>query len=62
MAIGFTQRNVATSFEFAEKLVRAKDAQELAALHADYVKSQIAALTEQAKELSKQATKLAGRH
>jgi phasin len=62
MAIGFTQRNVASSFEFAEKLVRAKDAQELAALHAEYVKSQIATLTEQAKELGKQATKLAGQH
>ena len=62
MAIGFTQRNVATSFEFAERLVRAKDAQELAALHADYVKSQIATLTDQAKELSKQAAKLAGQH
>jgi len=62
MAIGFTQRNVASSFDFAEKLVRAKDAQELAALHAEYVKSQIAALTEQAKELSKQAAKLAGQH
>ena len=60
MAIGFTQRNVASSFEFAEKLVRAKDAQELAALHSEYVKSQIAALTDQAKELSKQATKLVG--
>ena len=62
MAIGFTQRNVATSFEFAEKLVRAKDAQELTALHADYVKSQITALTDQAKELSKQAAKLASQH
>jgi phasin len=62
MAIGFTQRNVASSFEFAEKLVRAKDAQELTALHTDYVKSQIAALTDQAKELSKQAAKLAGQH
>jgi len=60
MAIGFTQRNVASSFEFAEKLVRAKDAQELTALHTDYVKSQIAALSDQAKELSKQAAKLAG--
>jgi phasin len=60
MAIGFTQRNVASSFEFAEKLVRAKDAQELAALHTDYVKSQIAALTEQAKELSKKAAKMGG--
>ena len=40
--------------------MRAKDAQELMALHTDYVKSQIAALTDQAKELSKQAAKLAG--
>ena len=61
-AIDFTKRNIASSFEFAEKLVRAKDVQELTALHTDYVKSQIAALTEQAKELSKQAAKLAGRH
>jgi phasin len=62
MAIGFTQRNVTSSFEFAEKLVRAKDAQELTALHTDFVKSQIASLTDQAKELSKQAAKLAGQH
>jgi phasin len=62
MAIGFTRRNIASSFEFAEKLVKAKDSQELAALHADYVKSQIAALTDQAKELSKQATKVTGQH
>jgi hypothetical protein len=32
------------------------------ALHADYVKSQIAALTEQAKELSKQTANLSGQH
>ncbi len=62
MAIEFTQRNVASSFDFAEKLVRAKDAQELTALHSEYVKSQIAALTEQAKELSKQAAKMTGQH
>jgi len=62
MAVDFTKRNIASSFEFAEKLVRAKDAQELAALHTDYVKTQIAALTEQAKELSKQAAKLTGTH
>jgi phasin len=62
MAIGFSKRNIDTSFEFAEKLVHAKDPQELTALHSDYVKTQIAALTEQAKELSKQAAKLAGQH
>jgi phasin len=60
LAIGFTKRNIDTSFEFAEKLVRAKDSQELTTLHSDYVKTQIAALTDQAKELSKHATKLAG--
>jgi hypothetical protein len=32
----------------------------LTTLHAEYVKSQIATLTDQAKELSKQAAKLAG--
>jgi phasin len=60
MAIDFTKRNIASSFEFAEKLMHAKDAQELAALHAEYVKSQLAALSDQAKELSKQAAKLTG--
>ena len=43
-AVNFTKRNIDTSFDFAENLVRAKDAQELMALHTDYVQSQIAAL------------------
>ena len=60
IAMRFTERNIASSFEFAQRLVRAKDAQEVTALHAEYVKSQIAALTDQAKELSKQAAKMAG--
>ena len=57
LAVNFTKLNINTSFDFAENLVRAKDAQELMALHTDYVH---AALTDQAKELSKQAAKLAG--
>jgi phasin family protein len=61
LAVNFTKRNIDTSFDFAENLVRAKDAQELMALHTDYVQSQIAALTDQAKELSKQAAKQSGR-
>ena len=60
MAVDFTKRNIASSFEFAERLVRARDAEELVALHTEYVKGQIAALTEQAKELSRQAAKMAG--
>ncbi len=60
MAVSFTQRNIASSFEYAQKLVRAKDPSELMALHAEYVKSQIATLTEQAKALNQQAAKLTG--
>lgn len=62
LALGFTQRNITSSFDFAERLVHAKDPQELTALHSEYVKNQIAALTEQAKELSRQMTKMAGQH
>jgi hypothetical protein len=39
--------------------VRAKDVQELMSLHTDYVKSQIAALTDQAKDIE-QAGRQAG--
>ena len=60
LAVRFAERNVASSFEFAQQLVRAKDSQEVMALHADYVKRQIAALSEQAKELTKEAAKVAG--
>ncbi len=57
LAMKFAERNVAASFEFAQKLLHAKDAQEVTALQAEYLKSQLATLTEQAKELSQQATK-----
>ncbi|MBI4367561.1 MAG: phasin family protein [Deltaproteobacteria bacterium] len=60
LAMSFAEVNIASSFEFAQRLLRAKDPREVAALHAEYVKSQIAVLTEQAKELSKQAAKMAG--
>lgn len=60
MAARFTERNIAASFEFAQKLVQARDSGEVMALHADYAKGQIAALTDQAKELNKQAAKFAG--
>jgi hypothetical protein len=58
LAMRYTERNIASSFEFAQKLMRAKDAAEVAALHSDYVGSQMAVLTEQAQELSRQASKL----
>jgi phasin len=60
LAMRLAERNIAASFEFAERLIRAKDVQEAMELHADYVKRQIASFSEQAKELSKEAAKLAG--
>jgi phasin len=54
-AIAYTERNMTASFDFAQKLLRAKDAEELMRLHADYVKAQVQMLTEQARELGQSA-------
>ena len=60
LAMGFAERNIAASFDLAQKLVHAKDAQEVLALHRDYVSGQMAALTEQAKALGQHAVKMTG--
>ncbi len=58
LAMRYAERNITSSFEFAQKLIHAKDPQDLTALHSEFVKNQIAALTEQAQEFSKTAGKL----
>jgi len=60
LAMRFAERNMASSFEYAQKLLHAKDVQEVTALHADFVTRQMATLSDQAKELSKRTAKLAG--
>ena len=60
LAIRFAERNITASFEFAQRLARAKDAQEIVNLHAEYASNQMAALGEQASELGRQAAKMAG--
>ena len=57
--MGFAEQNINNSFEFAQKLVRAKDIQEVMALQQDYLQSQMKALSEQAKDLGSHATKMA---
>ena len=59
--VGFSERNVAASFEFAQKLLQAKDGEELMRLHAEFVKAQIETLTEQAKDLTQHAAKAASK-
>jgi phasin len=54
--MGFAERNIANSFDFAQKLVRAKDIQEVMALQAEFMKAQTQAMAEQAKELGVTAT------
>jgi phasin len=60
LAMSFAERNVGSSFEFAQKLLRAKDGEEVLALHRDYVSGQMKTLSEQAKELGQKAVKLTG--
>ncbi|RDV04620.1 phasin family protein [Undibacter mobilis] len=58
LAMGFAERNLTASFDFAQRLLRAKDPKEVTELQIDYVKAQIAALSEQAKALSEHAGKM----
>ena len=59
MAVAFAERNVAASFDFAQKLVRAQDVEEIMRLQGDYVKSQMGALNDQAQELGQAASRAA---
>ena len=49
--LSYTERNVNAAFDLAQKLVKAKDPQEALALQSEYLKTQLAVLQEQAKEL-----------
>jgi phasin len=56
-AMAFAEQNVASSFELAQKLVRAKDVQEVMRLQSEFIRAQTEALSQQAKELGESATK-----
>ena len=53
----YAGKNLATTFEFAQRLTRAKDMQELVQIQTDFMQSQMKALSEQAKDLGETATK-----
>lgn len=57
-AIGFAEQNIASSFDFAQKLVRAKDVKEMLELQGSYVKAQMQVLAQQARELGEASTKV----
>jgi hypothetical protein len=54
----FAEQNIASSFEFAQQLVRAKDVQDVLKLQADFIKRQMQALaTRELGESTSQAAK-----
>jgi phasin len=59
--LDFSQRNIAASFEFAQRLLHARDGEEVVKLHAEFVKAQVEALTEQARELTAHAATAASK-
>jgi phasin len=60
LAMGYAERNIASSFDFARQLLQAREPKDVLALHQEYVNTQMAALTDQAKELTQRAARLAG--
>ena len=58
-AMGYAESNVANAFAFADRLVHAKDIQQVIALQTEFVQAQMKELAAQAKELSEAASKIA---
>jgi phasin len=58
-ALSYAERNVASAFAFADRIVHAKDAQEFIRLHTEFIQAQMKELAEQAKELGESAAKMA---
>jgi len=53
-ALGFAEENVAAAFAFAEKLVRARDPQEIMQLQSEFAKATMQKLGEQSKAMGEQ--------
>ena len=50
-AMSFAETNMKSAFDHAQKLVHAKDMQEVLQLQTEYLKSQMSSLQDQAKEM-----------
>ena len=57
-SMAYAEKNVAATFEFAQKLMRAKDAAELMALQSEYLSRQMQALSSQVQDLGQSAAKI----
>ena len=57
--MGFAEENINNSFAFAQRLVRAKDIQEVMALQQEFLKQQMQQMQTQAKDLGASAVQAA---
>jgi phasin len=58
-AMSYAEHNVAAAFDFAQKIVRANNVQDLVRLQTEFVQAQMQALNEQARDLGQTAAKSA---
>src|SRR3954470_5639926 len=59
-AVAFAEANVAAGFELAQKLLHAKDSQEMGAVYQGYLKEQMEKMNAQFRELASAVTPAAG--
>lgn len=57
--LDYAEEHVDAAFELAQKIVRANDVQEIMKLQSDYLRAQMEALGEQAREISESASRTA---
>ena len=55
----YAEQNVAATFDFAQKLMRAKDAAELMGLQSEYLSRQMQTISAQVQDLGQSAAKMA---
>ena len=58
-AMTFAERNVLSTFEFAQKILQTKDIQKLVRMQTEFLQSQMQALGEQVRDLGKTVSKAA---
>lgn len=58
-AVGFVESSIATTFEFAQKMVRASTIEELGELQKEYLAKQVEAVRDQSKSVSEMIGRVA---
>ena len=57
-SMSYAEQNVATTFDFAQKLMRAKDSAEVMALQSEYLSRQMQTISAQVQDLGQSAAKM----